>query len=154
MRRYRGLKGRAWEAVKRSVRRRERDCYTCFRTNLLERGMKADAGHYKPVAIVGSNNHWSWHPVFIHLQCSWCNGPGQGMSREFEAHLRRQYGHSIVDEFEKSYRLPNPIKNWQAIIDLFDELGTTRTTDPNDVILTKPVQGPRPRKPVKRKSKP
>jgi len=117
--RYKGIKGKAWEAVKASVRRREKDCYTCPKKDLIANGLKADAGHYKPVAIVGSNNYWSWHPKFIHLQCARCNGAGQGMAKEYEEHLRRDYGDEVVDEFEREYRKVRPIKNWQTIIDLF-----------------------------------
>ncbi len=80
----------------------------------------AQAGHYKPVALVGSNNVLSWDSRFIHLQCSHCNGPGQGMSREYEAHLRVDYGAATVHWFESNYRKTNPVKDWQAIIDLFD----------------------------------
>lgn len=122
MARYKGLKGKAWEAVKRSVRSRERDCYTCGRKDLLANGFQADCGHYKPVAMVGSNNKWSWDERFIHLQCSRCNGPGQGMAREYEQALRMEFGDAVVDEFEASYRRPNPIKNWQEVIDRFDSL--------------------------------
>lgn len=120
--RYKGIKGKAWESVKRSVRRRETDCYTCFKTDLLANGYKADSGHYKPVALVGSNNKLSWHPAFIHLQCATCNGSGQGMAREYEAHLRQDFGDELVDWFESNWRKTNPVKNWQEVIDLFDSL--------------------------------
>lgn len=117
--RYKGEKGKAWESVKASTRRREKDCYTCSKKNLLANGFKADAGHYKPVAIVGSNNKWSWDTRFIHLQCATCNGPGQGMALEYQAHLVKQYGQSVVDEFESSYRKPNPVKDWKEVIHRF-----------------------------------
>lgn len=122
MSRYKGIKAKAWEAVKKSVRRRQKDCYTCPRKNLIEDGWKADAGHYKPVAIVGSNNKLSWHPVFINLQCARCNGQGQGMAKEYEARLRLDHGDEIVDWFEQNWRKTNPVKNWQEVIDTFDGL--------------------------------
>ena len=84
--------------------------------------MNAHAGHYKPVAIVGSNNVWSWHPTFIHLQCGHCNGAGQGMALEYKARLIKDYGEEVVEEFESSYRKPNPVKNWQEVIHTFDLL--------------------------------
>lgn len=120
--RYKGVKGKAWEAVKASVRRREKDCYTCNKKDLLANGWKADAGHYKPVALVGSNNKWSWHPRFIHLQCATCNGSGQGMAIEYAAHLAREFGQSVVDEFEASYRRVNPVKDWKEVINTFSLL--------------------------------
>lgn len=118
--RYKGIKGKAWLSVKQSVRRREKHCYTCPQRNL--EGQNAQAGHYKPVALVGSNNYWSWHPDFIHLQCFSCNGPGLGMAKEYEAHLIRDIGEKRVEEFEKEYRKVRPIKNWQVVIDQFDAL--------------------------------
>lgn len=115
--RYAGVKGRAWEAVKRYVRSKEKDCYTCPAKNL--EAYNAQAGHYKPVSLVGSNNRWSWHPTFIHLQCGRCNGAGAGMPHEYEARLRREFGDAVVDEFEANYRRVNPIKDWDSIIALF-----------------------------------
>lgn len=120
--RYKGIKAKAWEAVKRSVRRREVDCYTCPRKDLLANGLKADAGHYKPVALVGSNNKLSWHPDFIHLQCSTCNGPGQGMALEYREHLERDLGKDAVQWFEDHWRKVNPVKDWQEVINTFDSL--------------------------------
>lgn len=120
--RYKGIKGKAWESVKKSVRRREKDCYTCSQKNLLANGRKADAGHYKPVGLVGSNNKLSWHPQFIHLQCATCNGVGQGMAREYETRLRKEYGDEIVDWFEGNWRRVNPVKDWNEVIHTFEEM--------------------------------
>lgn len=118
--RYKGIKNKAWESVKRSVRRREKHCYTCTAKNLTS--YNAQAGHYKPVALVGSNNKLSWEPRFIHMQCGSCNGPGQGMAREYERRLRKDYGDDVVDWFEKNYRKINPVKNWEEVINTFDSL--------------------------------
>lgn len=115
--RYKGIKGKAWEAVRKYIKGKETDCYTCAARNL--QGQNAQAGHFKPVAIVGSNNYWSWHPEFIHLQCGRCNGAGQGMAVEYRSHLVRQYGEAKVIEFEENYRKVNPIKDWQEIIDMY-----------------------------------
>lgn len=120
--RYKGLKGKAWEAVKRSVRRRETDCYTCGKTELLANGLKADAGHYLPVGYVGSNNKLSWNPKLIHLQCARCNGPGQGMQKEYREHLLRDYDEEDIVALESRRYLTDPIKDWQAVIDEFDAL--------------------------------
>jgi hypothetical protein len=113
------IKGIAWEFVRRYVRHYEKDCYTCPKTDLISQGIKADTGHYKPVAIVGSNNTRSWDKRFIHLQCSHCNGAGQGMAVEYRAHLVRDYGEAVVQEFDDNYRKISPVKNWQAVIEDF-----------------------------------
>ncbi len=93
------------------------DCYTCPLKDLIANGYKADAGHYKPVALVGSNNQLSWDEHFIHLQCSRCNGSGQGMAVEYRAHLVRDYGEDLVAKFDATWRQVNPVKNWKAIIE-------------------------------------
>lgn len=110
--RYAGIKGKAWEAVKVRVRKDEKDCYTCPKKDLIENGWKADAGHYKPVALVGSNNLYSWRREFIHLQCARCNGAGQGMATEYRQHLVADYGEAFIAEFDGNYRQVRPIKNW------------------------------------------
>ena len=118
--RYKGIKGKAWESVKASVRRRERDCYTCPAKKL--EGINAQAGHFLPVAIVGSNNVLSWDSRQIHMQCSRCNGVGQGQQVAYRAHLVRDYGEEVVKELEERRWKVDPIKNWQEVIDTFNAL--------------------------------
>lgn len=117
--RYTGLKGKAWEAVKHRTRDKEKDCYTCYKMDLIANCLKADAGHYKPVAIVGSNNKRAWDERFIHLQCATCNGPGQGMAYEYRTRLVQEYGEELVAEYDRLVKAKhvNPVKNWQEIID-------------------------------------
>ena len=118
--RYTGIKGRAWESVKRSVRRREKDCYTCPSKDLVS--YNAQAGHYLPVALVGSNNKLSWDERQIHLQCGSCNGAGQGMAVPYRAHLVKDYGEKLVKEFEaRRYRV-DPVKDWYEVIRRFEAL--------------------------------
>lgn len=118
--RYTGIKAKAWDAVKASVRRREKDCYTCPSRCL--QGPNAQAGHYLPVAIVGSNNRLSWDERVIHLQCSHCNGAGQGMQVQYRLHLVRDYGEDLVKKFEARRWKVDKVKNWQEIIDTFNAL--------------------------------
>lgn len=118
--RYKGIKGKAWEAVKAYVRRKEQKCYTCPAQNLT--GQNAQAGHYIPVALAGSNNTLSWDERQIHLQCGRCNGVGQGMAVEYRAHLVADYGEKTVRELEKRRWKIDPIKNWQAVIDHYKQL--------------------------------
>ena len=118
--RYKGLKGKAWEAVKRYVRAKEKHCYTCPAQNL--EGYNAQAGHYLPVGHVGSNNTLSWDERQIHLQCGYCNGVGQGEQAIYRTNLIRDYGEQTVLELEARRYKVDPIKNWQAIIDHYNTL--------------------------------
>ena len=120
--RYKGKKAKAWEAVKKAIRATESDCYTCEKTDLIANGFKADSGHYMPVALVGSNNTCSWDRRFIHLQCSHCNGAGQGMQVQYRNHLLRDYGKAIVEEFERQCARTSPVKDWDAVRREYEEI--------------------------------
>lgn len=118
--RWKGDKGKAWESVKKYTRRVSMDCYTCTKKKLTD----PNAGHYFPVAIVGSNNALSWDYRFIHTQCSYCNGPGQGMQESYRRHLIKDYGESVVEEYEKAVyaKKVNPIKDWKSIKTFYDSM--------------------------------
>lgn len=118
--RWKGEKSKAWEAVRRYVKRYETDCYTCDSKNL--QGINAQAGHYLPVGHVGSNNKLSWDRRQIHLQCSRCNGVGQGEQTKYRLHLVEQYGETAVAEMEARRYKIDPIKNWKEIINYYDSL--------------------------------
>ena len=111
--RYKGPKGKAWEAVKLYVRSKEKDCYTCGAKNLAAKN--AQAGHYLPVALVGSNNTLSWDERQIHLQCGYCNGAGQGQQVLYRRRLATDYGEEMVQEFEKRRWKVDPIKDWGKV---------------------------------------
>lgn len=112
-------KGIAWEAVRR-YRALEEGCYTCPKMHMEPKD--TNTGHYKPVALVGSNNTKSWDSRFIHKQCSYCNGAGQGMAVEYRRHLVLDYGEEVVADFDSTYRQVSPIKNWAAIIQHYETL--------------------------------
>lgn len=118
--RYKGLKGKAWEQVRIYVKSKEKDCYTCLARTL--QGINAQAGHYLPVGLVGSNNTLSWDERQIHLQCSRCNGVGQGQQVAYRRRLVEFYGEKVVKELEARRWKVDPIKNWQAVIDYYKEL--------------------------------
>lgn len=120
--RYKGLKGRAWESVRAWSRRQRKHCYTCPNRDL--HGINAQAGHYQPVAVVGSNNRLAWDERFIRLQCFSCNGPGQGMQNIFRENLVREHGEKVVADFDKKVygKFVDPIKDWVAIKNHFDSL--------------------------------
>lgn len=96
------------------------NCYTCPKKNLTD----PNAGHYMPVAIVGSNNRLAWIPMAIHTQCSYCNGPGQGMQESYRRHLVVDYGEEEVAKYDKMVygKVVQPIKDWKAIEQLFNSL--------------------------------
>ena len=112
--RYRGVKGRAWETIKQIVRIKGKGkCYTCPRSNL--EGINAQSGHCWPVAIVGSNNTLSWDLRQIKLQCSRCNGPGQGMQAIFKANLVRELGAKEIKDLEARVYKVDKVKNWDVL---------------------------------------
>lgn len=120
--RYKGEKGKAWESVKRAMRRLYKDCYTCPAKDL--QGKNAHAGHYRPVAIVGSNNNLAWDEWYIKLQCGRCNGAGQGEQVRFREKLVQEHGEAVVAEFDAAVaaRKVNPVKDWKEVIGRFDSL--------------------------------
>lgn len=120
--RYRGIKGRAWEAVKAWTRRTWTDCYTCGARNI--EGKNAQAGHFWPVALNGMNNNRSWDERFIRFQCGYCNGMGQGMQSAFEEKLIAEHGKKLVAQYKKDSfgKKVDPVKDWNAIIEKFDSM--------------------------------
>lgn len=120
MPRYTGEKGKVWESVKSWSRRTYRDCYTCPAKELS--GQNAQAGHYRPVAVVGLNNTRAWDKRFIRLQCGRCNGAGQGEQAIFRANLVRELGEETVAEYDKAIaaKTVSPVKDWNNIKALFD----------------------------------
>lgn len=112
--RYKGIKGKCWEEIKRIARIRRTDCFTCNARNL--EGKNAQAGHCFPVSHVGSNNKLSWDLDQIRLQCGRCNGAGQGMQKEFLEGLTRELGVKKVEELESRRWKTDPIKDWDALL--------------------------------------
>ena len=122
--RYKGLKGVAWNSVKARTRLKEKDCYTCGAKDLI--GINAQAGHYRPVAVVGSNNTRAWDERFIHMQCSRCNGAGQGEQARYRMRLVEDFGEEIVAEYDRLVvaKQVSPVKDWQEIIERNDNVRT------------------------------
>ena len=118
--RYKGEKGNAWKSVKEWVRRTYTDCYTCGAKDLIT--YNAQAGHYLPVGLVGSNNTLSWDEHQIRLQCGRCNGAGQGEQVKFRARLVKEYGEEFVKQLEQRQYKVDKVKDWKAIKRHFDEL--------------------------------
>ena len=113
--RYKGTKGKCWEIIRKITYARSMDCYTCPSKALN----RPNAGHFIPVALVGSNNTLSWDTGQIRTQCVFCNGAGQGMQVEFRRHLVKELGEEKVAEFEKRRWKVDKVKNWDV---LYEEL--------------------------------
>ena len=120
--RYRGIKGKIWERVKQYTRLKYKDCYTCSTKNL--ESQNANSGHYRPVAIVGSNNKKSWDERFIRLQCGRCNGAGQGEQAIFRAKLVQEYGEKVVAKFDKEVaaKKVDKVENWEELLLYWENL--------------------------------
>jgi len=120
--RYRGIKGKAWNAVKTYTRSKYKNCYTCPAKGLI--GSNAHTGHYQPVAIVGSNNNLAWDGDFIRLQCGRCNGVGEGMQNVFRRKLVTEHGEKKVAEFDRQVegKVVNPVKSWEEITERYKKL--------------------------------
>jgi len=120
--RYKGEKEKAWQEVKKWIRRTYRDCYTCGATDLESYNFQS--GHYQPVALVGSNNALAWDERFIRAQCGRCNGAGQGMQVQFRKGLVSEHGEKVVVEFDRQVKgkFVNPVKDWKEIINKFKNL--------------------------------
>ena len=118
--RYKGKKGKAWEAVKAWCRRTFTDCYTCPAKDLV--GQNSQSGHCWPVAIVGSNNTLSWDHRQIRLQCGRCNGVGQGMQDVFKRKLIQEHGEEVVKSLEARIYKVDPVQSWDAIESNFKSL--------------------------------
>ncbi len=120
--RYKSEKGRAWEEVKAWSRRKWKDCFTCPAKDL--HSYNAQAGHYRPVAIVGSNNNLAWDERFIRLQCGHCNGAGQGEQVKFRERLVRELGEEVVAEFDRQVdgKFVNKVVSWEAVAEKFKNL--------------------------------
>ena len=120
--RYVGIKGKVWEEVKAWTRRTWTDCYTCGARNI--EGKNAQAGHYWPVALNGSNNNRSWDERFIRLQCGYCNGTGQGRQADYRKNLVKELGEKVVAQYEKDARAKkvDRVTDWNAIKNKFENL--------------------------------
>lgn len=118
--RYTGKKGKAWELVKQITRALSSDCYTCPARNL--QGINAQAGHCWPVGHVGSNNKLSWDLKQIKLQCSRCNGAGQGEQKTFIDRLIMELGEKEVQILEARRWKTDPVKDWDALIEYYKEV--------------------------------
>lgn len=120
MSRYKGKKGRAWDAVKAWTRAKYKHCYTCGARNLSS--YNAQAGHAFPVSLIGSNSKLAWDEKIIRLQCGRCNGAGQGEQVAFRAGLVKEYGEEAVKKLEARKHKVDPLKDWDEVIERYTRL--------------------------------
>ena len=118
--RYKGVKGKAWEKVRKYIIERDGGvCITCGKRQ--EDGWQMQAGHFQPVGYVGSNNRLSWDEDNIYAQCSYCNGPGQGRTDVMAHVLRARKGKAFVDTLQQRAHKVDPLRDWQSVIDEYTE---------------------------------
>lgn len=118
--RYKGIKGKAWEACRKYICERDGwKCVTCGRSKVD--GWVMNAGHYQPVGKVGSNNTLSWDENNIFCQCAYCNGMGQGEQEKMGQHIKRVLGEKKRQELLSRVNKLDPVKNWQGVIDYYKQ---------------------------------
>lgn len=111
MRRYKGEKGKAWEVVKKYIRERDKwKCFTCHKRITIPQD--AQAGHWIPVGVCGSNNTLGWDERNIHLQCHKCNCNRGGWGERYTEMMEIKYGKEVVEELRKRRFKIDPIKDW------------------------------------------
>lgn len=119
--RYKGLKGKAWDALRQYVYQRDDyTCVTCGRSRAD--GYQIQAGHYFPMGHTGSNNALSWDEHNVHAQCTRCNGPGQGEQELMAHYIHRTYGKKKLEELKSRRYKVDPVKDWQKIITYYNEI--------------------------------
>ena len=115
------MKGKAWKALREYVKARDNyTCVTCGRENL--EGASAQAGHYIPVGLSGSNSALSWHHLNVHTQCPRCNGPGMGMQEQMGRYINNRYGDFTTDILWGMKKTAGPVKDWERERDFYIEL--------------------------------
>lgn len=118
--RYKGDKGKAWDALRKYVYERDNyTCVTCGRTR--DEGYQMQAGHFYPMGATGSNNKLSWDEFNVHCQCARCNGPGQGEQAAMEHYIIRTYGKKKLAELKERRNRVDPVKDWKALTDYYKQ---------------------------------
>lgn len=115
--RYTGIKEKCWQVIRRICEVRDGNkCYTC---PVQGEDVMWNAGHYRTVATVGSNNTRCWDVRFIRRQCSRCNGAGQGEQARFREHLVKDLGEAVVAEYDQQVvsKAPSPVRNWDVLLE-------------------------------------
>jgi 5-methylcytosine-specific restriction endonuclease McrA len=118
--RYKGDKGKAWDALRQYVY--ERDgyvCVTCGRSKAD--GFQMQAGHLYPMGHTGSNNKLSWDEFNVHCQCARCNGPGLGEQELMAGYIQRKYGKKKLEELKSRRYKVDPVKDWKGLIEYYKE---------------------------------
>ena len=116
-------KERAWKVCSEYNRRKDADpfteegiCCTCPKRLHWRNG---DAGHFQG----GRKNAVLFEDKGIHLQCKFCNGPGNGEQYKYGLFIERRYG---IEEVKRQQALKNEtrqytIKDYQRIIGEYEE---------------------------------
>ena len=99
-------KKRAWQAISRHIRARDKVCVTCNNPT-------SQTGHYihngdKENKNLGGNKLW-YDVRNLNGQCSACNLYKSGAPREYAIYLEKKYGHGILQELRTLHQTP---KKW------------------------------------------
>lgn len=97
-------KTRAWRAISKFIRKRDKKCVTC------KTAPATQAGHYKhnsdkPNKQLGGNMLW-YDPRNLAGQCTRCNCYNSGELDKYAIYLEEKYGHGILQELQMSYNKP------------------------------------------------
>ena len=100
-------KKRAWQAISRFVRNRDKTCRTC------PYGLAEQCGHYihngdKENKNLGGNALW-YDIRNLNGQCAGCNKYKSGAPREYAVYLEGVHGHGILQELRGLHNTP---KKW------------------------------------------
>jgi hypothetical protein len=95
------LKKKAWQAISRFVRARDKRCVTC------PNGLAEDAGHFihnsERSQSLGGNALW-YDARGINGQCTGCNRFRSGNLVQYALYLEGKYGPGIIQELNTLYR--------------------------------------------------
>jgi 5-methylcytosine-specific restriction endonuclease McrA len=112
-----GLKTKAWEAVSRYVRQRDKGvCQTCGK---VDDWRNQQAGHYRHNTernqLLGGNRLW-YDLRNLNCQCPQCNKWKNGNLNAYAIFLERKYGHGILEELDFLYRTPKKFSREELLI--------------------------------------
>lgn len=117
--RYKGDKGKAWEALRKYVIARDGNkCVTCWRTG---DEFQVQGGHYLPMGLCGSNNKLGFDELNVHCQCAYCNMVGQGQQELMGQHINRKYGEGTTDKLRKRLGKVDKVEDWKKLKELYEE---------------------------------
>lgn len=92
------LRKKVWPVFAKWIKKRDNyTCYTCGK--VMQKGdTNCHAGHYVPQS---KGNRLRFDERNVHCQCVSCNSFGRGNLSVYALNLERDYGHGILQEFDR-----------------------------------------------------